>query len=88
MPGKPTSGNRTGVRGKPTRVRRRLSKDAARKLAAEMEWATEDMQDEILSELIIRAPREWWDVATEVAREMGLNEAGRILDETGKPIIV
>lgn len=88
MPGKPTSGNRTGARGKPTRVRRRLSKEAARRLDQELAWATEEVQDEILSEIILRMPRDWWSVAAEVARDMGLDAVGRIPDETGKPIIL
>ena len=86
MPGKPTSGNRTSARGKPTRVRRRLSKDAARRFDAEFAWATEDVQDEILSALILHAPRDLFQVAAECVAEMGGAEKIAELEE--KPIIV
>lgn len=87
MPGKPTSGNRTALRGKPTRVRRRLSKAAAARFDKEFAWATEDAQDAILSELVLHAPRELWDVIREITQEMGIVD-GQISDDTGKPIIL
>lgn len=70
MPGKPTSGNRTARRGKPTRVRRRLSKEAARRLDAELAWATEDAQDEILSTVILLTPVHIFRAAADAMREM------------------
>ena len=86
MPGKPTSGNRTSARGKPTRVRRKLTKDAAKRLDQELAWMTDDMQDEILSALILHAPRDLFQVAAECVAEMGGAEKIAELEE--KPIIV
>ena len=71
MPGKPTSGNRTPRRGKPTRVRRRISKAAARRLDAELARLTEDVQDEILSDVILQTPLDVFRAAAEAWREMG-----------------
>jgi hypothetical protein len=71
MPGKPTSGNRSGARGKPTRVRWRVSKEAAKRLDSELAWAAEEVQDAILSELILHAPHDLFHVAAECVREMG-----------------
>lgn len=82
----PRGGARAGA-GR-TRTRRKLSTAAAKRLDAELAWLTEDVQDEVLSALIERAPRDWWAVAFDVAREMGLDKDGRIPDETGKPIII
>jgi len=86
MPGKPTSGNRSSARGKPSRVRRRVSKEAAKRLASELEWATEDVQDEILSVLILHAPRDLFRVAAECVRDMG--GAEKIAEPEEKPIIL
>ena len=86
MPGKPTSGNRGGARGKPTRVRRRISKEAARRLDKELEWLTEDVQDDVLSEIILHAPRDLFRVAAECVTEMG--GAEKIAEPEEKPIIL
>ena len=86
MPGKLTSGNRSGARGKPTRVRRRVSKEAAKRLDSELAWATEEVQDAILSEIILHAPRDLFRVAAECVRDMGGPE--KIAESEDKPIIV
>ena len=86
MPSKPTSGNRSSARGKPTRVRWRVSKEAAKRLARELEWATEDVQDAILSEIILHAPRDLFRVAAECVRDMG--GAEKIAEPEEKPIIL
>ena len=74
MPGKPTSGNRTAQRGKPTRVRRKLTKPAALALKL-IAWqrhhrpTTDEEEDAILSELVMEEqervtadPREGYDI--------------------------
>lgn len=86
MPGKPTSGNRSGARGKPTRVRWRVSKEAAKRLDSELAWATEEVQDAILSEIILHAPRDLFRVAAECVAEMG--GAEKIAEPEEKPIIL
>lgn len=86
MPGKSTSGNRSSARGKPTRVRWRVSKEAAKRLDAELSWATEDVQDAILSELILHAPRNLFQVAADCVRGMG--GAEKIAEPEDKPIIL
>jgi len=86
MPGKPTSGNRTSARGKPTRVRWRVSKEAAKRLDSELAWATEEVQDAVLSEIILRTPGDLFRVAAECVREMG--GAGKIAEPEDKPIII
>lgn len=83
---KPTSGNSTAQRGKPTRVRRRLSKEAAKRLDSELAWATEDVQDAVLSELILQAPRDLFRVAAECVRDMG--GAEKLAEKEEGPIIV
>jgi hypothetical protein len=61
MPGKPTSGNRTAQRGKPTRLRYRLTKEAALKLKL-LAWqyygrpATDEEEDQFLNRLIHNTP--------------------------------
>ena len=82
----PRGGARPGA-GR-TRLYHKLSKAAAQRIDKELSWLEEDVQDEVLSILIQRAPRDWWEVAIEVAREMGMDADGRIPDETGKPIIL
>lgn len=57
MPGKSTSGNRTAQRGKPTRVRRRISKEAALAIRL-IAWhrfgrpTTDEEEDRVLEQLI------------------------------------
>lgn len=70
----------------PRRIRRKISKAAAKRLSDELEWATEDVQDEILSELILHAPRDLFNVATECVRDMGGADA--IAQPEEKPIII
>ncbi len=86
MPGKQTSGNRSNKRGKPTRVRRKISKDAAKRFDAEFAWATEEVQDEILSALILHTPRDLFHAAAECVRDMG--GAEKIAEPEEKPIIL
>ena len=86
MPGKPTSGNRTARRGKPTRVRRTISKDAAHALDNEARRLNIEA-DRLLSALVLTADAATWAAVREIAREMGM-ENGAIPDETGKPIIL
>lgn len=83
MPGRSTSGNRSGVRGKPIRVRRRVNKEAARRLDDELAWAAEDVQDAILSQIILHAPRDLFRVAAECVAEMG--GAEKIAEPEGTP---
>lgn len=60
MPGKSTSGNRTAQRGKPTRLCRRISKEAAHTLRI-IAWhrlgrpATNEEEDQVLEQLIKEA---------------------------------
>lgn len=59
MPGKPTSGNRTAQRGKPTRLRYRLTKEAALKLKL-LAWqqygrpTTDEEENAVLTALILQ----------------------------------
>jgi hypothetical protein len=68
-------------------VRRRLSKAAARRLDQELAWATEDVQDEVLSEIVLHAPIELFQAATQLARDMGVKD-GAIPGGDDKPIIL
>lgn len=62
MPGTLTSGNRTAQRGHPSRLRRRITKTAARKLdALAIEWEID--ADDLLSAIIECAPRDLFQAA-------------------------
>lgn len=66
------AGNHGGARpgaGR-TQVRRKLSKAAAKRLAAEWDWATADVQDEILSTLILHAPPDMFAAAAAAFHEL------------------
>jgi len=69
-----------------TRLRRRLSKAAARKLDDELAWATEEVQDAVLSEIILRTPGDLFHAAAECVRDMG--GAEKIAEPEDKPIIL
>jgi hypothetical protein len=84
MPDKQHGGARAGA-GR-TRVRWRVSKEAAKRLDSELAWATEDVQDAILSEIILRAPRDLFRAAAECVAEMG--DAEKIAGPEEKPIIL
>lgn len=70
-----------------TRVRRRISKEAAKRLDQELAWLTEDVQDEILSELVLHAPQDLFRAAAECVAEMG-GKDGSIPGGDDKPIII
>ncbi len=69
-----------------TRVRHTLSKEAAKRLDSELAWATDDVQDAILSALILHAPRDLFKVAAGCVRDMG--GAEKIAEPEDKPIIL
>lgn len=66
-------------------MRWRVTKEAAKRLDSELAWATEEVQDAILSELILHAPRDLFQVAAECVRDMG--GAEKIAEPEEKPII-
>lgn len=51
-------------------MRRRISKDAAKRLSDELGWAAEDERDAILSELILHAPRDLFHAAADCTHDI------------------